>query len=207
MHNQLVQQGEWYGSNHFFFYKKRGLQITGSSIGIIGAGRIASRVATMLAGFSPKEILGHSRSRTNGPSEQTVPMWRWAEHTDEVFQKSDIISLHCPLTPETHHIVNEKTLSMMKPGGLIVNASRGPVVDEQALRAAVDSGHIAGAALDVLEHEPMVRNNPSPCIGHENIVITPHIGWHTHESQQGLLDTTLNNIVTFLEGKPCNVVS
>ena len=104
----------------------------------------------MLSGFAPKEILGYSRSRKNGPTEQAVPMWRWAENTDEVFQKSDIITLHCPLTPETHHIVNDKTISMMKPGGMIVNCARGPVVDEYALRKAVDSGHLAGAALDVL---------------------------------------------------------
>ena len=73
----------------------------------------------MLSGFAPKEILGYSRSRKNGPNGQAVPMWRWAENTDEVFQKSDIITLHCPLTPETHHIVNDKTISMMKPGGMI----------------------------------------------------------------------------------------
>ncbi len=124
---------------------------------------------------------------------------------EELFRRSDVVSLHCPLTPETHHLVNRERLSWMKPSALLINTSRGPLVDEAALAEALDGGRIAGAGLDVLAIEPPPADNP--LLRAKNCCITPHISWATAAARKRLLDAVVANLQAFLAGKPQNVVN
>ncbi len=129
---------------------------------------------------------------------------KWVE-LDNLFRQSDVISLHCPLTPETQHLVNAQRLALMKPSAFLINTSRGPLVDEQALAQALLNGEIAGAGLDVLTVEPPKLDNPLFKL--ENCFITPHIAWATQTARQTLLGVAVTNLQAFLEGNPQNVVN
>jgi len=124
---------------------------------------------------------------------------------DVIFRVSDVISLHCPLTPQTKNIINRERLEKMKKTAFIINTSRGPLVDEKALAQALDNEWIAGAGLDVLSEEPPDRNNP--LISAKNCFITPHIAWATHAARKRLLNIAVDNVASFLEGKIQNVVN
>ena len=124
---------------------------------------------------------------------------------DEIFAQSDAISLHCPLTEDTKHLVGERTLSLMKPSAFLINTGRGPLVDEEALARALNEGRIAGAGLDVLSVEPPKAGNP--LFTAKNCLITPHIGWASREARRRLIDLTASNLRSFLEGRPVNVVN
>ena len=124
---------------------------------------------------------------------------------EELLQRSDVISLHCPLTKENQHLINRETLAQMKPGVLLINTGRGPLVDEAALREALLSGHVAGAAVDVAEREPIPAD--SPLLGLDNCLITPHIAWAAREARQRLMNTVVENVRAFLQGSPVNVVN
>ena len=124
---------------------------------------------------------------------------------EEVLEKSDVISLHCPLTPETQGIINRETLDRMKDGAFLLNTSRGPLVDEAALADALASGKVAGAGLDVLAVEPPVED--SPLMARPNCLITPHIAWAPKESRQRLMDVAVANLKAWLNGAPQNVVN
>ena len=124
---------------------------------------------------------------------------------EELFRQSDVVSLHCPLTPETHKLVNAERLALMKPSAYLINTSRGPLVDEPALAEALNAGRIAGAGLDVLSTEPPPADNP--LLTAKNCCITPHIAWATRAARQRLLDTAVANVRAFLAGKPQNVVN
>jgi glycerate dehydrogenase len=124
---------------------------------------------------------------------------------DELFQRSDVISLHCPLTPATHQLVDARRLALMKPSAFLINTSRGALIDETALANALRGGQIAGAGLDVLAVEPPSRDNP--LLKLENCFITPHIAWATQTARQKLLEITVANIQAFLQGQPQNVVN
>ena len=123
---------------------------------------------------------------------------------DELFGQSDVVSLHCPLTPTTNKLVNAERLAMMKPSAYLINTSRGPLVDEGALAAALNAGRIAGAGLDVLSTEPPTEN---PLLTAKNCCITPHIAWATRAARQRLLDTAIANVRAFLAGAPQHVVN
>jgi glycerate dehydrogenase len=124
---------------------------------------------------------------------------------EELFRRSDVVSLHCPLTPETHHLVNPERLSWMKPSALLINTGRGPLVDEAALSEALNCGRIAGAGLDVLSTEPPPAENT--LLRAKNCCITPHVAWATAAARKRLLDTVVANVRAFLAGKPENVVN
>ena len=124
---------------------------------------------------------------------------------DTLFRRSDVVSLHCPLTPETEQLVNGDRLAMMKTSALLINTSRGPLVDEQALAEALNSGRLAGAGLDVLSIEPSQPDNP--LLAAENCFITPHIAWATKAARARLLGTVVENLKAFLEDRPQNVVN
>jgi glycerate dehydrogenase len=124
---------------------------------------------------------------------------------EDLFRQSDVVSLHCPLTPETHHLVNAERLSWMKPSAFLINTSRGPLVDEQALAEALNAGRLAGAGLDVLSTEPPPPD--TPLLRAKNCSITPHIAWATRAARQRLLDTVVANVRSFLAGTPQNVVN
>ena len=124
---------------------------------------------------------------------------------DELLSMSDVISLHCPLFPTTEGIINKDTIAKMKDGVKIINTSRGPLIVEQDLRQALDSGKVSGAAVDVVSEEPVREDNP--LLGAKNSIITPHIAWAPRESRQRLMNIAVSNLKAFMEGNPVNVVS
>jgi glycerate dehydrogenase len=125
----------------------------------------------------------------------------WAD-MDELFGRADVISLHCPLTPESSGLVNRRRLQLVKPGAFLLNAARGGLVVEADLAEALNGGWLAGAAVDVVSHEPIRPDNP--LLAARNCLITPHIAWATQEARQRLLETTIANVVNFLAGRPCS---
>ncbi len=142
-----------------------------------------------------------------GRSPSVLPEYQpfaWVE-VDELFARSDVISLHCPLSAQTAGLVNRNRLRLMKPGGMLINTSRGGLVVEQDLAEALDSGHLAGAAVDVVSQEPIRAENP--LLTARNCLITPHVAWATREARRRLLEATVANVTAFLEGRPSNVVN
>jgi glycerate dehydrogenase len=136
-----------------------------------------------------------------------IPDWpdfRWCE-LDELLAHADVVSLHCPLLPQTKHIINAKSLAKMKPTAFLINTSRGPLIVEQDLADALNDGRIAGAALDVLASEPPSPDNP--LLRAKNCIVTPHIAWASKESRTRLLNTAIDNLRAFLDGHPVNVVN
>jgi len=136
-----------------------------------------------------------------------VPPWpgfRWYE-VQELLANSDVVSLHCPLMPQTQGIINAKSLALMKPSAFLINTSRGPLVVEQDLADALNSGRLAGAALDVLSSEPPAADNP--LLRAKNCIVTPHIAWATKEARTRLLEAAVANLRAFLDGHPINVVN
>jgi len=123
----------------------------------------------------------------------------------DVFRESDVVSLHCPLTPQTENLVDAERLALMKPTAFLINTSRGPLIDEQALADALNNNRIAGAGMDVLSTEPPAKDNP--LLGAKNCHITPHIAWATRAARERLLKVTIDNVAAFLSGRPQNVVN
>ncbi len=200
MHSKAVHDGEWTACRDFCFWKRPLLELNGKTIGLIGYGKIGSEVAKIADAFS-MNILCYV------PSVKPQPDFRSFRFVslDELAAQSDIVSLHCPLTPETHGIINEDFLSKMKPGAIVINTSRGPSVDEKALADALNSGRIAGAGVDVLSTEPPKADNP--LLSCENCFITPHIAWAGLETRQRLIGVVYDNLKAFLDGNPQNVVN
>ncbi len=200
IHSKAVHDGEWTACRDFCFWKKPLLELNGKTIGLIGYGKIGSEVAKIADAFS-MNILCYV------PSVKPQPDFRSFRFVslDELAGQSDIVSLHCPLTPETQGIINEDFLSKMKPGAIVINTSRGPSVDEKALADALNSGRIAGAGVDVLSTEPPKADNP--LLTCKNCFITPHIAWAGLETRQRLIGVVYDNLKAFLSGNPQNVVN
>ncbi|MCK4716117.1 MAG: D-2-hydroxyacid dehydrogenase, partial [Candidatus Marinimicrobia bacterium] len=168
-------------------------------LGIIGMGRIGRTLAEIADKFGMK-IIFYDISKSSGlPAE-----FRRVE-LETLFRESDVVSLHCPLTPETDKIVNSEKLSRMKSSAFLINTSRGPLIDESALAEALNRGKIAGAGLDVLSSEPPQPDNP--LLSAKNCYITPHFAWATKAARIRLLQTVINNILAFLQNSPINVVN
>lgn len=193
-HNGQVQKGRWSGSRDFCFWDYPLIELAGKTLGIIGYGRIGKAVAQIAGAFGMR-VLAHDTFE-KGPG--IVPL-------RELLEGSDVISLHCPLFPETKGMINRETIAMMKDGAILINTSRGPLVNEPDLREALLSGKVAAAAVDVVSTEPIARDNP--LLGLDNCIITPHIAWAPRESRQRLMDIAVDNLRAFLEGKPQNVVN
>lgn len=199
LHSTLSHEGAWQNSKDFCFWENSHFsELAGKTLGMIGFGRIGQRTASLGAAFK-MNILAHSRSRA---AETSFP-FAWAS-VDEILEKSDVISLHCPLTPETHGLINAAALQKMKPTAFLVNTARGPLIDEEALANALNSGKIAGAACDVVSAEPILPSNP--LLRAKNLILTPHIAWAAIEARQRLMAVTAENIASFLAGKPSNLV-
>lgn len=198
-HAQSVAHGEWSRSADWCYWNHPLVEIEGLVLGIVGLGRIGRAVA----------ILGQAlgmRVLANDPGPPaTVPEGVELVALDHLFAAADAVSLHCPLTPETRGLVDARRLGLMKPTAWLINTSRGPLVDEPALAAALRAGQIAGAGLDVLSVEPPPADHP--LLGIPNCFITPHIAWATKAARQRLLDTAVDNVAAFLSGSPRNVVS
>lgn len=198
-HNAVVHDGKWCRSSTFCFWDTPQMELGGKTLGIIGFGRIGQAVAKLAQAFG-MDVIAYSRTRR--PAAESI-----APHVslEELLEKSDFISLHCPLFPENTKMINAETIDKMKDGAILINTSRGGLVDEQALADALTSSKLAGAAVDVVTQEPMAWNNP--LLNAPNCVITPHIAWAPTESRQRLLDCVVENIRCFLNGKPQNVVN
>ena len=174
------------------------VEVNGKTLGIFGAGNIG-RAVIKIAKALDMDILVYTRT----PREDSDGI-RYVD-LDTLLANSDYISLHCPLTPQTRHIINKETLSKMKPSAFLVNTSRGALVDEPALIEALQNGVIAGAALDVQETEPPAEDNPLYTL--DNVILTPHMGWKGLETRQRLVSILDGNIKAFFAGNPRNVVS
>ena len=190
-HAQTVRDGRWSRSPDFCYWDYPLVELAGLTMGIIGYGRIGQAVGELAQAFG-MSVIAHSRKQ---PSEDL----------ERLFRTSDVISLHCPLTPETKHLVNAKRLAWMKPTAFLLNTSRGPLIDEPALAQILNEDRIAGAGLDVLSVEPPVADNP--LFTAKNCFITPHIAWATRAARSRLMDAAVDNVRAFLSGKPENVVS
>lgn len=195
-----VHSGGWQRSKIFTWWDKPLIELEGLTLGIIGLGSIGRRVGEMMTAMGMR-VLGHSRSRKETP---TWPGFTWAE-PETIFAQADVITLHCPQTPETTKMVNTALLATMKPSAFLINTARGGLIDEQALRDALEAGTLAGAALDVLDGEPMRVD--CPLLGAPNCILTPHVAWSSLPARQRLLDITVDNLRAFFNGTPQNVVS
>ena len=198
-HDRTVHEGRWSNSADFCYWDGDLVELSGLTLGLAGYGRIAAAVARIGRAFG-MQILAHRRSGS-GPIEEGG---RYTD-LDTLFRESDVVSLHCPLTPETKEMVNAERLARMKPTAFLINTARGGLVNEADLAAALDAGTIAGAGLDVLSVEPPPASNP--LLSAKNCIITPHIAWATRNARRRLLDVTATNIRAFLAGKPQNVVA
>ncbi|MDD3220787.1 MAG: D-2-hydroxyacid dehydrogenase [Clostridia bacterium] len=174
------------------------VEINDKTLGVIGAGHIGREVIKVA------QALGMKIIAYNYPPMEDEDGIHFTT-LEEVFAQSDYITLHCPLLPQTRHIVNKETLALMKPSAYIINTARGPLIDEAALIEALQNGVIAGAGLDVQEVEPLAED--SPLYTMENVIVTPHMGWRGLETRQRLIALLAENIHSYLDGKPINVVS
>lgn len=200
LHNSAVHNGEWAACRDFCFYKSPLIELKDKTIGLIGYGKIGSEVAKIADAFS-MNILCYVPSTKPQPDFKSFKF----VSLDYLAKNSDIISLHCPLTPETKGIINEDFISKMKKNAIIINTSRGPSIDEQALADALNSGRIYGAGVDVLSTEPPKPDNP--LLSCEKCIITPHIAWAGYETRERLIGVVYHNLKSFLDGKPINVVN
>ncbi len=197
-HNARVQAGEWISSKDFCFYDRL-TELSGKTLGVVGFGRIGQRVARIANAFG-MHVLAHTRTPRPVPEGLDVRLVPF----DTLLAQSDIVSLHCPLFEETRGMMNAEAFAKMKSGALLINTSRGPIVNQADLAQALARGIIAGAGLDVIDVEPMTVDNP--LLGAKNCIITPHIAWAALETRQRLLDTVVANLKAYLAGEPVNVV-
>ncbi len=198
-HARTVLDGRWVRSADFCYWDSPLVELHGLNFGVIGFGKIG-RAVTKLADALGMKVLVHNRSE---PAElpahfEFVPL-------DELLARSDVVSLHCPLTADNQQFINAARLARMKPSAFLLNTSRGPLLDEQAVADALNSGKIAGAGLDVLSVEPPKVENP--LLTAKNCLITPHIAWATRAARSRLMDIAVENIRAFLSGTPRNVVN
>jgi glycerate dehydrogenase len=197
-HSDAVRSGRWASSKDFVFWDYPLVELDGLTMGIIGLGQIGKTVADVAQAFGMR-VLGYSRNpKTAYPGVERVGL-------ETLLRESDVVSLHCPLTPETKGLLNAERLSLMKPSAFLINTSRGPVVNEQDLADALNSGSVTGAGVDVLSVEPPTADNP--LLSAKNCIITPHIGWATKAARVRLMKITVNNVQSFIGGSPINVVN
>ncbi|HXW61975.1 MAG TPA: D-2-hydroxyacid dehydrogenase [Candidatus Acidoferrales bacterium] len=199
LHNAATHAGEWSRSPDFSFWKAPLIELQGTTMGIVGFGRIGRRVAEIAVAMGMC-VIAADAGRTDTPQ---WPGFRWCE-VDELMTTADVVSLHCPLLPQTRGMINATSLSKMKPGSFLINTSRGPLVVEQDLADALNQGRLAGAAVDVLSGEPPSLDNP--LLSARNCIVTPHIAWATKEARTRLIEAVVANLRAFVEGRPVNVV-
>lgn len=199
-HDQLIREGEWQRSGDFAFWRTPLVELAGKTMGVFGWGRIGRKVGT-IAHAMGMNVLACSRSQRNAGEYQAFD---WAT-PEELFSRSDVVSLHCPLTDETDTLVNSDKLSLMKPTAYLVNTARGGLIAEQDLADALAADKLAGAALDVSTSEPI--RDDSPLLTAPRCILTPHIAWATLASRQRCLQITANNVSLFATGSPVNLVN
>jgi glycerate dehydrogenase len=198
LHSASVRNGDWIKSPDFSYSKSPQIELAGKTLGIVGFGRIGSKVAEIGLAFGMKVIFQNRSEKTDLPSGIIQ------KNISEVFAESDFVSLNCPLTAENGEFVNRDLLKTMKPTAVLINTGRGGLINELDLANALNSGQIAAACLDVLSTEPPLSNNP--LISARNCFITPHIAWATFEARLRLLNITIDNLKSFIGGNPQNMV-
>lgn len=199
-HSQAVNKGEWTNNLDWSFWKHPLIELDGKTLGIIGFGKIGRKVADICQALG-MNILAYSNSQKVQLEKDNC---KYVE-LDYLLANSDVISLHCPLLPETKGIINIHTINKMKDGVMIVNTSRGGLIVEEDLRDALNNGKLAGAACDVVSKEPIQVNNP--LLDAKNIIITPHIAWAPKESRGRIMSMATDNLKSYLQGKPINIVN
>ncbi len=190
---RYVRSGAWHASEPGRF---DGVTLEGKQLGLIGFGRIARAVASRASAFGMR-VRYYSRSAATVEDERRLGAERMS--LDELLVTSDVVSLHVPLTPDTHHLLGERELARMRPGAFLVNTARGKVIDEEALIAALEAGALGGAGLDVFHEEPAV---PDALLRLSNVAVTPHVGGATREARREAQRTALRNVRLVLDGKP-----
>ncbi len=200
VHDAAVRSGEWAAQPDFSFWKTPLIELAGKRMGIVGFGRIGRRVGELAHAFG-MEVLAVDVAQSDPPGYQPFA-WR---NVEELFAEADVVSLHCPQTPDNAGFVNAELLGRMRSGAFLINTARGGLIVERDLADALDEGQIAGAGLDVVSTEPVRPENPLP--GAKNCIITPHIAWATLAARKRLMQTTAGNIAAFMKGSPVNVVS
>ena len=201
LHSQAVTEGKWQMCKDFTFTLIPQIELDGKTFGIVGLGNTGTATARIAQSFGMR-VLAYSSKSASVLSGLGIEK---AESYEQLFREADILSLHCPLTEETHHLVNAERLSLMKPSAILINTGRGPLIDEAALAEALNQGYIMAAGVDVLQEEPPRKG--SPLIGARNCFITPHIAWATQAARARLMNIAVANVKAFMDGKPQNVVS
>lgn len=196
-YNKDVHEDKWIKSKTFSFFTNPLIELTGKTLGIFGLGSIGKKVASLGKAFGMNVIASTRTTPVNSDIEIVSK--------EELFRRSDFLSIHCPLTPQTQGLVNRETLSLMKDTAYIINTSRGGTIIEKDLAEALNEGRIAGAAVDVLSEEPMKEYNPLRYA--KNCIITPHVAWAAEETRQRLIGIVSANIEAYQKGKPQNVVN
>ena len=205
LHSASVMDGDWCRSPQFCYFLAPLTELAGKTIHIIGLGKIGKRVAMIASGFGMKvTATPHDTTLTGTTADLSGTAVRYLDFEEGV-SKADVVSLHCPLTDGTREIINRDSLALFKPGAFLINCARGPVVDESAVREALDSGLLGGYGADVVCVEPMLADNP--LLGAPNCVITPHIAWTPVETRIRLIDMAAENLRAFLAGNPVNKVN
>lgn len=199
-HSDCVKRGDWTRNQDWCFWNHPLIELAGKTMGIIGFGRIGQGTARIAQALGMK-VLAYD---TYQNPELVSDTCKYAS-LDEILSQSDVITLHCPLFPETEGIINKDTIEKMKDNVMIINNSRGPLIKEADLRDALNLGKVAGAAVDVVSTEPISMDNP--LLAAKNCIITPHIAWAPKESRQRLMDIAVKNLQEFLKGEPVNVVN
>ncbi len=192
------RKGRWTDNPDFSYWDTELTELAGKTFGIVGLGNIGRRVAVIAQAFGMKVVAYTSKRAEDLPSgigKRTI---------NELLSESDVVSLHCPLTPDTHHLVNSRTLQMMKPSAILINTGRGPLVDERDVAEALNAHRLRAYCADVLSEEPPKADNPLLQCHHA--FITPHIAWATKEARKRLVDVAIGNVKSFIDGHPVNVV-
>lgn len=196
-HSDSVRQGDWSRCPDFCYWNAPLIELAGKTFGVVGYGRIGKAAAKLAAAFGMR-VIAYDVFASGDDTARMVTL-------DELYAESDVISLHCPLFAGTQGMINRDSIAKMKDGVLLINTSRGPLVVEEDLAAALAAGKVAGAGLDVLSVEPARADNP--LLAQKNCLITPHIAWAPKESRQRLMDIAVENLRAFLNGAPQNVVN
>ncbi|MFT4155005.1 D-2-hydroxyacid dehydrogenase [Parafilimonas sp.] len=199
-HSDAVRQGKWSASPDFCFWDYPLTELEGKTAGIIGFGTIGQKVANIASAFGMHIIAG-SRTQTD---QQHRKNFKWAG-IKELLQQSDVVSIHCPLTPETKGLINKENLQLMKPSAFLLNTARGPIIVDEDLAHALNNDIIAGAGIDVLATEPPSAD--SPLLTAKHCIITPHIAWASKEARTRLMHIAVHNLSAFLNGRLVNIVN
>lgn len=198
LHRQQCINGEWHNTKDFCFWSAPMIELYGKKIGIVGLGNIGLQTAKLAQAFG-MEVWYNSRS------DKQIDGMKYVTTPEEIFQHCDVVSLHCSLNDETKHLIRKETLSLFKSNTILLNTSRGGLIHEEDLVAALDNGLLYAAGLDVLTVEP--PRGIQPLIHHPKCIVTPHNAWAPVETRQRLLDMAIDNIKSFIEGNPKNLIA